>query len=203
MSVSTFRFNRERITARSVDELIGLCNGLIADGTVNQAEAEFLLSWLSQNIDAIDDPFIATLYGRVSEMLSDGILDSDEEGELLDTLMKLTGHGVSDAEEKLSTDLPLCVPEPEISFEGCRFCFTGTFSFGKRRDCELAVLSKGGEVGNLSRKTRFLVIGRYATRDWVHSSYGRKVIDAVRMRESGDAISIVSEEQWMQALETH
>ena len=39
----------ERISARQVDELIGLARGLVADGQLNDAEVRFLHTWLAAN----------------------------------------------------------------------------------------------------------------------------------------------------------
>jgi hypothetical protein len=49
-------FNHSRLNDRKVDELIGLCKGLIADGVVNQAEAEFIQSWLRNNKEVSNRP---------------------------------------------------------------------------------------------------------------------------------------------------
>ena len=38
------RFNRKNIDDRQIDTLIGISKALIADGKVNQAEAEFLMT---------------------------------------------------------------------------------------------------------------------------------------------------------------
>jgi len=36
----------QRIADRGVDEMIGICRGMIADGRVEQSEAEYILRWL-------------------------------------------------------------------------------------------------------------------------------------------------------------
>ena len=38
--------DRKRLAKRQMDTLIGISKGVIADGGVNQQEAEFLLNWL-------------------------------------------------------------------------------------------------------------------------------------------------------------
>ena len=40
---------RQRRGDRLVDELIGLCRGVLADGHVCKAEAQFLADWLARN----------------------------------------------------------------------------------------------------------------------------------------------------------
>ena len=42
----------QRIADRGVDEMIGICRGMIADGRVVQSEAEYILHWLEANKEA-------------------------------------------------------------------------------------------------------------------------------------------------------
>jgi hypothetical protein len=46
------KFNRKNIDDRQIDTLIGIGKGLIADGKIDQVEAEFLLTWLVQSRQA-------------------------------------------------------------------------------------------------------------------------------------------------------
>jgi hypothetical protein len=72
------RFNRKNIADRRIDTLIGISKGLIADGKVDQGEAEFLMSWLVQARQADSNPVIVNLLQRVGEMPEDGFLDREE-----------------------------------------------------------------------------------------------------------------------------
>jgi hypothetical protein len=40
------------------------------------------------------------------------------------------------------------------------------------------------------------VIGSIGSRDWIHSTHGRKIETAVAMRERGHSIALVGEEHW-------
>lgn len=193
-------FGRARLDDRQLNELIGLSHGIIANGHVDQLEAEYLQKWLVANSAASDNPVIANLQHRVNEMLSDGVLDQEEAQELLETLRKFSGGDFELGELLKSTSLPLDTPAPEIEFEGTRFCFTGTFGFGSRNECEAKVAELGATAGSLTKKTDYLVIGIYATDSWAHSSYGRKIERAVEMREQGEPISIVGEAHWLKYL---
>ena len=42
-------FNLVRTQDRSMSELLGLCHGMLADGTICQKEAEYLQLWLQKN----------------------------------------------------------------------------------------------------------------------------------------------------------
>jgi NAD-dependent DNA ligase len=186
----------DRIASRQIDELIGIARGLVADDQINQAEVEFLQKWLAANLHISDQPVVSVLYRRISQMLSDGVLDEDEKAELLDTLNKFSRRDFELGEVLKSTSLPLDEPAPALTFVGQRYCFTGTFNFGCRKDCEQAVIKLGAEAGSLTQKTNILVVGIYATESWKHSSFGNKIIKACEWRDQGFPISIVSEPHW-------
>lgn len=187
-------FHAGRLSDRSVDELIGLSAGIIADGVVHQKEAEFLHSWLAKYASVVNENSMTrNLLIRIREMLSDGVLDDEESRELLEMLKSFAGVGEV-GEVPLATDLPLDNPPPRMVADGKRFCFTGLFLFGKRDECEQHAKDSGGTAGSLTRKTDYLVIGHYAAESWKHASYGNKILRALEMREKGVPIYIVSEE---------
>ncbi|MFM2373012.1 MAG: hypothetical protein RIS85_2734 [Pseudomonadota bacterium] len=194
------RLNNDRIQSRQVDELIGLARGLIADGSINSAEVHFLEKWLATNLSVSQQPLIATLYDRVRAILADGVADPQECSDLFAALNAFTAGDAELGEAAKAASLPLCHPVPAVTFEGMAYCFTGTFSFGQRKHCEEAVISRGGTGGSLTRSTNYLVIGAYATEAWKHYSFGNKILKAVDMRSSGVPISIISENHWTKFL---
>ncbi|WP_189521463.1 MULTISPECIES: BRCT domain-containing protein [unclassified Mesorhizobium] len=194
------RVGGDRISSRQIDELIGLARGLAADGTINKAEVEFLQKWLAANAEISNQPIIRTLYRRVNEILDDGVLDSDEHSELLDTLNSFSNRDFELGEVLKPTTLPLCDPAPTLTFSGRQYCFTGTFNFGQRKHCERAIADRGGAAGNLTQKADVLVIGAYATESWKHSSFGDKIVKATAWRDQGLPISIVTESHWVRFL---
>lgn len=194
------RLNSDRLQSRQVDELIGLARGLIADGSINPAEVHFLENWLVSNLSVSQQPLIATLYNRVSAILADGVADQEECNDLFATLSALTAGDAEVGEASKASTLPLCQPAPEVRFDGMAYCFTGTFTFGQRKHCQEAVISRGGSGGSLTRSTDYLVIGSYATESWKHSSFGNKILKAVDMRDAGVPISIISEDHWAKHL---
>jgi NAD-dependent DNA ligase len=190
------RVGADRLASRQIDELIGIARGLVADNVINETEVEFLGNWLSSNQHINDQPLIKVLFHRVQEMLRDGIVDDDEKSELLDTLNQFSNRDTGLGEILKSTTLPLDNPEPMLTFPGKRFCFTGTFQFGQRKECEAAVEGLGASFGALTQKTNVLVIGIYATDSWKHSSFGNKILRACEWRDAGLPICIVSETHW-------
>lgn len=194
------RVGNDRITSRQIDELVGLARGIAADGAINQPEVEFLQKWLAANVSISNQPMIRKLYARINDILADGVADRDECEDLLGTLESFSSRDFELGEVMKATTLPLCDPAPVLDFDGRRYCFTGTFNFGGRRDCERAMTGRGASCGSLTQKTDVLVIGMYATESWKHSSFGTKIAKAVDFREAGLPIAIVSEDHWARHL---
>lgn len=189
-------YGRARLDDRQINELIGLARGLIADDAINEKEVKYLQKWLVANLDVSNNPVTANLYRRIDAMLSDGVLDTEETQELLETLKRFSGGDFELGEVLKSTELPLDVPPPKIICPQCHFCFTGTFGYGTRKECEAAVERQGGECGSLTKKTDYLIIGVYSTGSWLHSNYGLKIQKAMKMKSEGHAIAIVGESHW-------
>tara|TARA_R110002111_G_scaffold4958_2_gene25835 strand:+ start:5127 stop:5642 length:516 start_codon:yes stop_codon:yes gene_type:complete len=140
-------FNAARLNDRKIDELIGLCKGVLADGEVTQFEVEFLQQWLRNNQDISEHWPANVLYQRIEEMLADNVLDFEEQKELLQTLMDLTGEPtIHGSVNSMSTSLPLTTPDPEIDFEGRIFCLTGKFVTGTRKQSESLVLERNSSL---------------------------------------------------------
>jgi NAD-dependent DNA ligase len=177
--------------------LIGVSKGLTADGKIDQREAEFLLGWLIQSRAATDNPVILNLLEKVSAMLEDGALDSEESSELLSLLHRISGDPSEVGELAKATSLPIDHPLPEVTFPERSFLFTGTCAFGTRKQCHEATESLGGIIsGGVTKELNYLVIGTYVTDSWAHESYGRKIEKAMEYREQGVPLVIVTEEHW-------
>ncbi len=202
-------FNARRLAARSVDELIGICKGIVADGIVNSAEADFLVNWLDSNRPIMDVWPVNVLSLRVEKMLENNCIDELERKELFKLLTDIVGgtgkcevvnRTTGEVAENISSPsstLPLDKPVPEIVFEDKLFCFTGKFFYGTRKRCEGDVLERGGQSkSRITMATDYLVIGLIGSSDWLHSTHGTKIENAVKLKGNGSLISIVSEEHW-------
>ncbi|WP_339064889.1 BRCT domain-containing protein [Teredinibacter turnerae] len=191
------KFNKNKIEDRQLDTLIGLSKGIIADGAVNQAEVEFLQSWLIQNIHS-ESPIVANLLAKVSDVLADGVLDKEESEELLSILRAISGDKSEVGEISKTSSLPLCSPPPSITFKEKNFLFTGTCVFGTRKQCQDAVAQLGGvNVKSVTKGLNYLVLGTYVTDSWVHENFGRKIEKAMEYRSAGVPLCIISEEHWI------
>jgi len=198
--VRLFRANLENNLAKAIDQLSGICAGILADGVVNEREAEFFGEWV-RKFAAFEPvwPFTDIL-ARVERIFADGSCDAEEREELKGVMEALCGHN-ADAKpaETYSTTLPLDSPLPDpVIFPNRVFTITGRFAFGTRRKVMEAIETRGGIPSDTAptNASQYLVIGVFASRDWANTNYGRKIERAVELRESHSGIAIISEEHW-------
>lgn len=195
-------FNQGRRIERDVSELLGLVKGLLADGVVTDAEATMLRTWTQGHPDAALHWPVDALIRRLDSIFADGRIDDEERTDLAELLASLVGGNAgvivgSDA----ATQLPFDRPPPMLEWAGRVYVFTGAFAFGTRATCEGQVVSLGGSVAsNITKRTRYLVVGTFGSRDWVHTSFGRKIEKAVGYRDSGVPLAIVGEDHWAESL---
>jgi NAD-dependent DNA ligase len=195
-------FNAARRLDRDISEMLGLAKGMLADGVVSPSEAVLLNDWARLHPETVSCWPGNVLLSRLDRVFADGVVTQEEQSDLAELLRQLTGGeaGVL-AGDTAATTLPIDVPPPELLFPGRTFVFTGKFAFGPRRVCENAVTTLGARAGSsITRDTHYLVIGTFGSRDWIHTSHGRKIEEAVALRSDGGAIAILSEDHWAAAL---
>jgi NAD-dependent DNA ligase len=190
-----------RLLRRGSESLIGIASGLIADGELNNREIQFLSLWLSENQGIATTWPGEVIYKRVRDVLADGVITTEERDYLYKSLMELVGGAFCDdgAIASAPTDLPVDA-STVVLIPGLSFCLTGQFLFGTRSVCERAITRLGGKIGTVNKKLDFLVIGELSSRDWKYSSFGTKIESAMKIKQEGASLSIVTEAQWVHAL---
>lgn len=182
---------------RTVDELVGICKGIVADGKVSEDEANFIVKWMNENAYMACNRWpINMLLDRLERMLSDKVINAEERKELFGILSGIVGGiPVADRIASFSSSLDLDTPSPLV-FDGSAFCFTGRFAYGTRSDCEEAVSSRGATVlPSISKKVNFLIVGLMGSRDWLHSTFGLKMEKAFAYRQKY-GLMVVGEDHW-------
>lgn len=193
-------FNLTRRIDRSVHELLGVTKGIVADGRVSTDEVELLRAWMTSNPEAASAWPGNVLADRIARIYADGHADEDEREELRHLLEDLVGGRTEDTGNP-ATRLPLDDPPPALRFNGAVYVFTGRFFSGTRQWCQNAVESRGGATSNsVTRQTNYLVVGAVGSRDWKHTSFGRKIQKAVEVRSDGRPLAIVAEDHWTTCL---
>lgn len=89
------RLSDTRFNAIDIPELLGLCKGVLADGTINLAEAQFILRWIKDRDNVLEAWPADVLYRLLCKVLEDGTLTEEEELELIELLEEITGEPVS------------------------------------------------------------------------------------------------------------
>ena len=128
------RFNRARRTERDLCELLGLARGLLADGSISDAEAALLRDWVGRHPDAIEHWAVRTIHDRLAQHFKDGVIDEVERADLkrlLDQLVSGELSAVCDTDA--ATTLPLDQPPPTIEWVDMTYVFTGQFAFQSLR----------------------------------------------------------------------
>ena len=194
-----FRANMENNVSKAIDQLGGICKGILADGIVSDQEAAFFRDWITQHAELEPIWPWTDILGRVQNIFRDGIISDDEREDLSAIMRQISGtDGQKSEVEDKSMSLPLNDPQPPSIFPEHCFCVTGRFAFGTRGKVFEAITGRGGKAQESAptRDTQFLVIGTFASRDWYYTSYGRKIERAVELRDAKNDIAIVSEEHW-------
>jgi NAD-dependent DNA ligase len=190
----------QRLLKRSCETLLGLCSGLLADGQLVDEEIRFLDTWLADNSDISSTWPGEVIFARIRDILSDDVITEEERDYLKTTLSDLLGGTLEEtgATSGVATRLPVDDIETIVITNNV-FCFTGNFLYGTRKACERVIIERGGETSSsIKTSLDYLVIGTLVSRDWAHTSHGRKIEKAIDYKNKGRPIQIVSEEQWVQ-----
>lgn len=188
---------------KAADQLIGIARGIMCDDDVSDAEAAAFRQFV-ERFYALENTFpFDLLKARLDRIFGDGRVDDDERAELR-SIMRSLGGLTDDPDfgvENISCSFPLDEPPPTVTFPGCEFVVTGRFAFGTRARVHAAIKNAGGTTHDTVRQaTQFLVIGHFASRDWLHTSYGLKIQRAVELRQAELPIAIICEQHWKQSL---
>ena len=98
---------------------------------------------------------------------------------------------------------PFDQPPPRVVFKGKSFLFTGQFEFGSRKECQKAVIMRGGIASDrkqVSHLIDYLVVGSVGSKVWSKGSYGNKIESAILARRQHGTPAIISEEHWIAAM---
>lgn len=185
---------------KHLEHLLGLCRGLIADNHLSPEEVVFLDTWLKEHPDLDDTWPGQTLKKRLTAILADDRVDPEEADDLHQTINQIIGGDLESGVVAGGSALPLSA-ETHVTIPEHTFCLTGKFLMGARKSCERAIADAGGQPApRVTQKLDYLVIGSLASRDWAHTSHGRKIEAAIANQQGGATTRIIDEETLAAAL---
>lgn len=194
------------------DILTGLALGILADGEISQKEAQFLAKWLDCNSQNIPEHFLRNLL-PVIHFAGEGVdipqADLDEITKILVSIafgeIAPDGNGLPDSPSAIGTPSILVFDDisfSEIIFEGMEFIFTGSFSTCDKKE----LMERTGLRGAIAksavpnRNTDYVVVGSQGSDRWAYSGLGRKIEQALKLKEAYYKPLIIKEEVLVLAL---
>lgn len=191
---------------RNVNEMLGLLQGITADDLVSPEEIAYLGKWLVTNPEFSARWPFNELAARVDAILRAGRVTAADQAALLALIQGITGRRAEDEVfENTPAPFPLTDPAPSVIFADREFVLTGKFRFGARKECEAAIVARGGRCADSVRlrSMHYLVIGTSSSRDWATNAWGNKIRKAAEYAARGldtYPIYIISEDHWVAAL---
>ena len=184
-----------RAIKQSLGELLGIARGLLADSVLCNDEIHFLRDWLDQRGELISSFPGNVIHDRIEKVLEDGVVTEEERSHLVDTLNMLIEDRLEYLAEQVDlTELWFDQVE-SIGFDQTRFCLTGDFVYGPYQVCKSAIEQRGGVVElNVKPDTQYLVVGGLGVEEWRTGGLGVEIERAMRLRSSGQALKIISED---------
>lgn len=189
---------------RACAQLLGLIAGITADGQLHDLEIQFLRTWLAEN-KRVNIHWIGQRIGSmIDAALADGRVSDEERADLLAEMQAVSGAHFADTgcvtAEAVSFPADAC----EVRLPGSIVVLTGKFLFGSRGECVSATEAAGATCADsVTQKVNYLVIGAAgATVSWEQASYGAKIDTAMKLKERGHPIFILTEDAWRAALAT-
>lgn len=202
--VLEFGFKGNVDSDAALNQLLGFLQGISVDKNLVDEEVIALQNLLEQT------PLLKTkwpgsiLSERLTHILEDNHISDAERSDLLELIECIIGQPFTESgcASGLATEF-FADESFSGSINGETICFSGTFSSGSRSKHKQIAESLGASVAkDISKKVKLLVIGSIATRDWLYTSHGRKIEEAIKAKDAGQDISIISEQAWLDSLKT-
>lgn len=197
------------IFTADIQRLHGIMHGVLADNEITNEEVQGLMDWINENKHLCGLYPYDELNTIITDVLRDNKLD-DQERKILkvffsDFINMTESYNINAVEiEKLKSSIKIegvCSLNPQITIEDSLFCFTGVSTRSKRSDIQKIVESLNGKFkDNVTKDTRYLVIGDGGNPCWAFSCYGRKVEQAIVLRKEGKPIQIIHENDFWDAV---
>jgi NAD-dependent DNA ligase len=205
LDIAAIKALQKRELTRSLEHLLGMLRGMLADGHLHDAEIRLLHEWLHSNAETAATWPATAVARAISGALTDGVISNSERTHMMGVCESLIGFSFVDTGSAAAQVAPLPIDDAvTVNLLNSGVCHTGTFLYGSRAACERASLAAGAMcLDNVTKACDYLVVGTNVSRDWAHTSFGRKIQKAVQLQESGHEIEIISEQRWLEATNRH
>lgn len=186
----------------SIEQLLGIVSGIVADDDVHDLEIEFLKVWLGEHADVARVwPGIAI--GRaIDTVLADGHVSEEERSYLMDTLKQLASGDLAFDGPDTATAFALPLDNVvEIALRDSLVCLTGDFLHWTKAACERLLEQAGGwPTGTVSKNVHYLVVGAKVPPNSMERSHDHTIKEALALQQAGHGIAIISEQRWLESI---
>ena len=203
-------FSYYDVFTSDLQQLQGICHGILADGRVKDEEVVQLNNWLAEHNHLSSYYPYDEITSLVTEVISDGVIDDDERKLLKRYFNEFVTLTDAQLQEQITEDTEsvqiggICSIAPELQFKDKNFCFTGRSSRGSRSEIESTVVELEGIFQRgVTMKTDYLIVGDDGNPCWAYSCYGRKVEKAINLRKQGVKVVIIHEADFWDEAENY
>ena len=182
----------------SLNRLLGFCAGIACDDKITLREAQTLLDRLRGSKMLSKQPILRTLENICADALEDGQISPDESTEICGIITTLVGDCYVDTGLSAlgQTGIFQCcgLDSSVEDFDQATFVLTGSFGLRPRSLIEDAIVAKNGKISkSITGETDYLVIAGEASRDWIATHRGGKIMKADNMRSKKGRPNFLSE----------
>jgi hypothetical protein len=189
----------------STNRFLGYCAGIACDDLITLSEATRLLQIVDTSSHILADPFVRSLRFCLLDALEGGEIDPEESAEICLSISKLVGDCYADTGVSSYGVVPdfseLMV---QVDWEDCgglNFMLTGQFRITPRSELENELEAMGlVKAKSVSKKLDFIIVASEASRDWIHTHKGTKIVRALELREQTGRPFFVSENEMFKGI---
>jgi NAD-dependent DNA ligase len=187
----------------ALNRFLGFCAGIACDDRITLAEAEKAIAFVQEQPSVLEDVGARAVIYCCADAVEDGEISPEESAEICYSISRIVGDCYTDTGMSALGSVPV-FEESKIDeiLEGTSFVLTGAFTVSPRRILEDAILERGGLVAKSpSGKTDYVVVASEASRDWVQTHKGTKIIKAIQLREKSGQPNFLSEMRLLKILD--
>jgi len=174
----------------------GLLLALSVDNKISNTEITALLYLLRENPDLAEASVLAPFRRTLNPLLARNYISKNEFTELRSIICQILEIPVLIEEVNHLESIPFDEINT-IKFSRQIFVVTGRFQIG-RENVEEYIEKMGGELREAcSSKVDYLIVGSEGEPTWKFGNYGTKIEAAVKLKNSGRDIFILSEEKFV------
>jgi hypothetical protein len=189
--MDTYYINEKRINQKNIDELIGICQGILADNLINKDEIDFIYGWIQGKFskDEIKKFFIVNyIYNNLEKSLETSNLNDKDFNNFKNKLKNIISlDSILDNINSIENN-SIC-------------CCSGIFSEDKTTIKQILKNKNITITKNVTLDINYLIIGSLGNPEWKHGLYGNKIEKAIDYRDKKKTgLVIISEQQLLKYL---